>query len=195
MSKILMGPATLIYPMPALLLVGANVDGKPNFMAVAWGGLANGEPPMISVAIRPSRYTHTGISQNSTFSVNIPSIDLIRETDYCGITSGSKVNKVEACKFSVFYGKLSNAPLIEQCPINLECQVVNTLKLGSHSLFIGRIEEALISDNCLTDGKADINKIKPFIYMSEPSPQYHSFGKVLGKAFSIGLKIKERNSS
>lgn len=189
MDKILMGPTTLIYPMPALL-VGANVDGKPNFMAVAWGGIANGEPPMISVAIRPSRYTHRGISQNLTFSVNIPSIDLIRETDYCGIMSGSEVNKAEVCQFSVFYGKLINAPLIEQCPINLECRVVHVLKLGSHSLFVGRIEETHISENYLTDGKIDINKIKPFVYMAEPSPQYHSFGKVSGKAFSIGLEIE-----
>ncbi len=126
MSKIPMGPTTWVYPMPALL-IGANVDGKPNFMVVAWGGIANGEPPMISVAIRPSRYTHRGISQNLTFSVNIPSVELVRETDYCGSTSGAKINKVEACQFSVFYGKLGNAPLIEQCPINLECKVVHIL--------------------------------------------------------------------
>lgn len=80
MGKALMGPQTLVYPMPALL-VGANVDGKPNFMVVAWGGIANGEPPMISVAIRHQRYTLKGIRQNMTFSVNIPSVDLVKETD------------------------------------------------------------------------------------------------------------------
>ena len=192
MSKILMGPTTKIYPMPALL-VGANVDGKPNFMTVAWAGIANAEPPMISVAIRLSRYTHKGISQNSTFSVNIPSVDLVKETDYCGITSGTKVNKVEACQFKVFYGKLGTAPLIEQCPINLECKVMHTLELGSHSLFVGKIEETHISENCLTDGKLDINKIKPFVFMAEPAVQYLALGEVLGKAFRIGqeLKVKE----
>ena len=130
MGKIVMGPQTLVYPMPTLL-VGANIDDKPNFMTVAWGGIANGEPPMISVAIRHTRHTLKGIRQNETFSVNIPSADMVRKADYCGITSGSKVNKVEACQFEVFYGKLGNAPLIEQwCLSNflLQSGKVDTLR-------------------------------------------------------------------
>jgi flavin reductase (DIM6/NTAB) family NADH-FMN oxidoreductase RutF len=188
-AKILLGPQTLIYPMPAFL-VGANVDGKPNFMAVAWGGIANGEPPMISVAIRHKRYTLKGIKQNMTFSVNIPSTDMVKETDYCGITPGAKVNKAEDCQFEVFYGKLDSAPLIEQCPINLECKVVHILDLGSHSLVIGQIEETHVSDSCLTDGKPDVSKIKPFIYTMSPATQYQALGEVIAKAFSIGKQLK-----
>ena len=191
MGKILMGPQTLIYPMPSLL-VGANIDDKPNFMTVAWGGIANGEPPMISVAIRHNRYTHQGISQNLTFSVNVPSTDLVRETDYCGIKSGAKVNKVKDCQFNVFYGKLNNAPLIEQCPINHECKVMYILNLGSHSLIIGRIEETHISESCLTDGKPDVNKIRPFVFTREPDSQYQAFGEVVAKAFSIGQELKAK---
>jgi len=187
MSKILMGPQTLIYPMPTIL-VGANVDDKPNFMTVAWCGIANGEPPMISVAIRHQRYTLRGIRQNLTFSVNVPSTDLVRETDYCGLVSGAKVNKVEACRFKVFYGKLNSAPLIEQCPVNLECKVVHILDLGSHSLIVGRVEETHVSESCLTDGKPDVNKIRPFIFTTEPASQYQAFGEVIAKAFSIGHK-------
>jgi len=186
-----MGPQTLIYPMPALL-VGANVDDKPNFMVVAWSGIANGEPPMISVAIRHHRYTHRGIRQNLTFSVNLPSTDMVRETDYCGIISGAKADKVEACQFKVFYGKLDNAPLIEQCPINLECKVMHILDLGSHSLIIGRIEETHISESCLTDGKPDVSTIKPLIYTTAPARQYQAFGEVIAKAFSIGEELKAR---
>lgn len=191
MGKTLMGPQTLIYPMPALL-IGANVDGKPNFMTVAWGGVANGEPPMISIAIRHQRYTQKGIRQNLTFSVNIPSTDLVRETDYCGSVSGSKVDKTEVCQFKVFYGKLGSAPLIEQCPVNLECKVVHILDLGSHSLIVGRVEETHISDNCLTDGKPDVNKIRPLIYARDPARQYLDFGKVVAKAYSIGQELKRR---
>jgi flavin reductase (DIM6/NTAB) family NADH-FMN oxidoreductase RutF len=160
MGKSLMGPQTLLYPMP-VLLIGANVDDKPNFMTVAWGGIANGEPPMISIAIRHQRYTNKGIRQNLTFSVNIPSTDLARETDYCGSVSGSKSDKVKVCRFKVFYGKLGSAPLIEQCPVNMECKVVHMLDLGSHSLVVGRVEETHVSDNCLTDGQPDVDKIKP----------------------------------
>jgi len=191
MSKVLMGPTTLVYPTPTLL-VGADVAGRPNFMTAAWGGVTNSEPPMISVAIRPGRYTYKGVSQNLTFSVNIPSVDLLKETDYCGIKSGSKVNKTEACQFKVFYGKLGNAPLIEQCPVNLECRVMYTLSLGSHSLFIGRIEETYVSETCLIDGKPDIDKIKPFLYVVEPTRQYRAFGQILAGAFRVGLEVGDK---
>lgn len=187
MSKVTMGPQTLIFPMPALL-VGANVYDKPNFMTVAWGGIANSEPPMISVAIRHQRYTFTGIRQNLTFSINVPSSNLVKEADYCGIVSGSKVDKADVCKFTVFYGKLNNAPLIEQCPVNLECSVVHILNLGSHSLIIGRIEETYVSENCLTDGKPDVNKIKPIIFTT--THHYHAIGEFLANAFSIGRELK-----
>ena len=189
MAKVLMGPQTLIYPMP-VLLVGANVDNKPNFMAVAWGGIAGGEPPMISVGIRPQRYTYKGIRENLTFSVNVPSTDMVKEADYCGIASGSKVNKVEVCQFKVFYGKLDNAPLIEQCPINLECTVVHILDVGSHSLVVGRIEETHISESCLTDGKPDVTKIRPFTYITSPAQQYQALGEVIAEAFSVGRELK-----
>jgi len=194
MAKVQMGPGTCIYPMPTLL-VGANVDGKPNFMAVAWGNIANAEPPMASVAIRTSRHTRSGIEQNKTFSINIPSADLVREADYCGVASGAKEDKVKSCQFTVFYGKLGSAPMIEQCPINLECSVVHSLKLGSHILYVGRIEEVHASSDCLTDGKIDLDKVNPLAYVREPSQQYHTMGEFQGKAFSIGLEIKSREKS
>ena len=188
MKKIMMGSEILVYPLP-IFLIGADVNDKPNFMAAGACGIVNIDPPMISVAVRPHRYTHKGISQNLTFSVNIPSIDLVKETDYCGITSGSKVNKVEACQFKVFYGKLGTAPLIEQCPINLECKVVHTLELDSHTLFIGKIEETHISENCLTNGNPDVSKIKPFIY-TRSTHQYQAFGEIIAKAHRIGREIE-----
>ena len=188
MRKIRMGPTEKIYPMP-VLLVGANVNDKPNFMAVAWGGIANSEPPMISVAIGNSRYTMVGILQNLTFSVNIPSVDLVKEADYCGITHGNKVDKVEACHFEVFYGKLDNAPLIEQCPVNLECKVVHILNLGSHSLVIGSIEETHVSESCLTDDHPDAAKIRPFAYIGAPQRQYRPLGEVMAKAHNIGREL------
>jgi flavin reductase (DIM6/NTAB) family NADH-FMN oxidoreductase RutF len=190
MAKVLLGPQTMIWPMPALL-VGANVDGKPNFMAVAWGGIANGQPPMISVALRHERHTLRGIRQNLTFSVNVPSTDMVRETDYCGITSGAKVDKVQVCHFKVFYGKLESAPLIQQCPVNLECKVVHMLDLGSHTLVIGRVEETHISEECLTDNKPDVNKIKPLVYAREPAREYMDFSRNLAKAFSIGRELNK----
>jgi len=189
MDKILLGPGTLLYPQPALL-VGANVNGKPNFLTVAWSGIACESPPMISIAIRHIRYTLRGIKQNMTFSVNVPSTDMVRETDYCGIVSGSEVDKVKVCRFKVFYGKLGSAPLIEQCPVNLECEVVHILELGSHSLIVGKISETHVSGSCLTDGKPDVSKIKPFSYITDSDGQYQALGEAIGKAYSIGKELK-----
>jgi len=188
MGKALMGSRPLLYPTP-VVLVGANVDSKPNFMAAAWCGIVNSEPAMVSVAIRHHRHTHKGITQNLTFSVNIPSIEMVKETDYCGIISGDKVDKVEVCRFKVFYGKLDNAPLIEQCPVNLECKVMQMLNLGSHSLFVGRIEESHISESCFTDSEPDVDKIKPFTSIVGLSPQYRALGEAVAKAFSIGEEL------
>ena len=191
MAKVQMGPRTSIYPMPSLL-VGANVDGKPNFMTVAWGNIANAEPPMASVAIRASRHTRIGIEQNKTFSVNIPSADLVKEVDYCGIASGARVDKVQTCQFTVFYGKLGTAPMIEQCPINLECSVQHSLKLGSHTLYVGLIDEVHISSDCLTEGKLDPDKMNPLLFLGDPVRQYYTVGEFQGKGFSIGLELKSR---
>ena len=191
MAKVQMGPKTSIYPMPALL-VGANIDGKPNFLTVAWGNIANAEPPMAVVAIRGSRHTHIGIEQNKTFSVNIPSISLVKEVDYCGVASGAKEDKVKKCGFTVFYGKLDTAPMIEQCPVNLECRVQHSLELGSHTLYVGRIEEVHVSSDCVAEGKIDLDKVKPLAFLGEPCRQYYAMGEFQGKAFNIGLELKEK---
>jgi len=122
MAKVAIGARTLLYPLPTVL-VGANVDGKPNFSAYAWCGIVNSRPPMLSVAFQHHRHTLKGVKQNGTFSVNIPSVELVKETDYCGLVSGREADKVADCKFNIFYGTLANAPLISECPINLECRL------------------------------------------------------------------------
>ncbi len=181
MTKVTVENKTVVYPMPAFV-IGANVDGKPNFMTAAWSGIAGSTPPMITVALQHHRYTLKGMKQNMTFSVNVPSVDLVKETDYCGVVSGSKTDKVADCGFKVFYGKLATAPLIEQYPVNLECKGMHILDLGSHELVVGRIEETYISDDCLTDGKPDVTKIKPIAYVGR---RYMTLGEVVGGAFTV----------
>jgi flavin reductase (DIM6/NTAB) family NADH-FMN oxidoreductase RutF len=189
MKKATFGPQTWLYPEPTVL-VGANVSDKPNFAAVAWTGIVCGEPPMISVALRHIRHTLKGIRQNMTFSVNIPSADMAKETDYCGLISGAKTDKVRDCRFKIFYGSLKTAPLIQQCPVNLECEVQHILNLGSHALIIGKITETYISEDCLTREKPDIKKIRPIVYTPRPAPRYHAVGEAIAKAFSIGKEMK-----
>ncbi|MBI2853230.1 MAG: flavin reductase family protein [Chloroflexi bacterium] len=189
MDKVTLGPQTLLYPMP-VVMIGANVDGRPNFMTAAWCGIVNSDPPMISVGVRPSRYTFRGIQENRTFSINIPSVRFAREVDYCGTVSGAKADKVSVCRFSVFYGKLGSAPLIEEFPVNLECRVVHALDLGSHVLFVGRIEESHVSGDCLTDGKPDVGKIAPLIYVAGAAREYREVGGMVAAAYKAGLELR-----
>ncbi len=186
MSKKRLGPQPMIWPHPTVL-VGSNVDGKPDFAAVAWTGVAAGNPASVTIGLQPHRYSLKGIYQNRTFSVNVPSIDLVKETDYCGLVSGKDTDKVKDCKFKVFYGGLKTAPLIEQCPINLECEVLHFLNLGSHVLVVGKVVETYFSEDCLTDGKPDINKVRPFIFAP---PKYYAIGEAFADAFKIGREIK-----
>jgi flavin reductase (DIM6/NTAB) family NADH-FMN oxidoreductase RutF len=188
MKKTALGPMTLLYPKPALL-IGANVDGKPNFMTVAWAGIANLAPPMLSVAIRRERYTYQGIEENQTFSVNIPSEDLATETDYCGLVSGKKKDKVAACGFTVFYAKLKTAPLIEECPVNLECRLAQKVDFKTHVLCIGQIEEVHVNEDCLTNGKPDVKKVRPLIFTSGNEDAYYGLGKRLASAYHVGKKL------
>jgi flavin reductase (DIM6/NTAB) family NADH-FMN oxidoreductase RutF len=188
-QKITLGPRPLVYPMPAFL-VGARVDGKPNFMAVAWGGIACSNPPMLTVAVQHHRYTNKGIRVGGTFSVNVPSTAQVIEADYCGIVSGKNADKNSVCGFEVFYGKLETAPMIEQCPVNLECKVMHILNLGSHALIVGEIVETHISADCLTEGKPDVTKIKPFIYCEGGVAEYRGIGETIAQAFHVGRKLK-----
>jgi flavin reductase (DIM6/NTAB) family NADH-FMN oxidoreductase RutF len=186
MSKKKLGPQPMIWPHPAVL-VGANVDGKPDFAAVAWAGVAAGSPPSVAIGLQPHRYSLKGIYQNRTFSVNVPSANLVKETDYCGLVSGEDTDKVKDCKFKVFYGNLNTAPLIEQCPINLECEVSHLLNLGSHILVVGKVMETYFSEDCLTDDKPDIKKVKPFAF---GPGGYLAIGEVIAEAFKVGWEIK-----
>jgi flavin reductase (DIM6/NTAB) family NADH-FMN oxidoreductase RutF len=187
MKKRKMGPHPMLWPHPTTL-VGADVDGKPDFAAVAWAGVAASTPPAVAIALQHPRYSLKGIRRNLSFSVNIPSRELVKETDYCGLISGKKTDKVADCNFKVFYGKTPGAPLIEQCPINLECQVRHILNMGSHALVIGEVVETHVSEDCLTEGEPDITKVKPFIFVPG---KYHAIGDAFADAFSIGKEIKK----
>jgi len=182
MEKIKFGPQTLLYPMPAVL-VGANINEKPNFMTAAWCAIAAQKPPAVSVAIRKERYTLEGVRENGTFSINVPSCNMVKKTDYCGVYSGKKNDKSQI--FKTFYGALTTAPLIQECPLNLECTVIHYLDVGSHTLVVGEIIETYISEDCLTDGKADPRKIDPLIY-APGTMKYHRLGEEIGSAFKIG---------
>ena len=184
-------PKAYLFPMP-LAVIGANVNGKPNFETVAYVGIIESKPPLISVASYETHHTNIGIKENGTFSVNTPSEELVEKVDYCGLVSGKKIDKSEV--FDVFYGELETAPMISQSPLNLECKVIKVLNLKdllgiekAHDIFFGKIEGAYADEEYLTDGIPDIIKLKPLIYSLG---KYWKVGEELAEAWKVGKSLE-----
>jgi flavin reductase (DIM6/NTAB) family NADH-FMN oxidoreductase RutF len=181
--KIDIGSKNCLYPLPTTL-VGANIKEKPTFITIAHVGIM--DLGSVSLGISKAHYTNSGIKENKTFSVNIPSVKLIEKTDYCGLVSGRKVNK--ASLFKVFYGVLKSAPMIGECPINMECELFRTVDFPNHDIFIGKIIKTYCDDKILDEGVVNIEKVDPILFvMSDRS--YWNLGKRVGKAWSIGKNI------
>jgi len=182
------GKKNCLYPMPTTL-VGVNVAGKVNFITIAHVGIMGMK--ILSICMSKEHYSNTGIKENKTFSVNIPSTKMVKETDYCGLVSGKNIDK--ATLFTVFYGKLKTAPMIENCPINMECKLVKTVDFPTHEVFIGEIVETYCDDSVLTKGTVDVSKVDPVLF-SMNDRSYWKLGKQYAKAWSIGKKVDNKKS-
>jgi flavin reductase (DIM6/NTAB) family NADH-FMN oxidoreductase RutF len=178
--------AAFLYPMP-VVLAGAVVENKVNFMAIGWISRVNIKPPLIAITSGP-HYTNAGIEANKAFSINIPDVSLIEKTDYCGLVSGNRADKSQI--FDVFYGELEKAPLIRECPVCIACTLYEAVKLPTHMLYIGEIKEVFTEEKYMTDSKLDIKKINPFT-LTMPDNNYWSVGENLGKAWHIGKNLKK----
>ena len=173
------------FPKPAVL-VGVMVDDRPNFMNLAWLTRISFKPHMWIMSIGKNKYTVQGIREQGRFSINIPGADLVVKLDYCGITSGSKVDKSKL--FDVFYGELKDVPMIQECPVCFELTVFQILEMFERNLIIGEVRHAYSEGRYLTDGKLDQTKINQLIYTQPPS-QYWTLGKKVADAFSVGKDL------
>lgn len=183
MNKQQLGPTVFSFPMP-VVLVGTVINGKVNFMTASWCGIVCLKPATISVAINTTRYTLEGIRHHKNFSINVPTVSQVQQVDYCGIYSGKKVDK--SVGFAVFYGDLVTAPLIKECPINLECSVINTVNIGTHDLIIGNIVQSYADDSIVAGGEIHPEKANSLIYIPGSGGEYHTLGEYVAKAFDVG---------
>jgi flavin reductase (DIM6/NTAB) family NADH-FMN oxidoreductase RutF len=187
MAKITIDPsAAFLYPMP-MVLVGAVVEGKANFMAAGWVSRVNFKPPLFAIALGP-HHTSKGIDDNREFSINVPDVSLLAQTDYCGMVSGGKTDKSEL--FEVYYGVLEKAPLVQECPVCMSFTLFEAVKLPFNTLYIGELKEVFTEEKYLTDNVVDIKKVNPFT-LSMPDNTYWSVGEKLGKAWNIGKRLKK----
>jgi len=174
------GAKNCLFPIPTVL-VGALVDGKPNFNAIAFVGIV--DMGHISIACNKARYTSIGIREKGTFSVNVPSTEQVVETDYCGIVSGKKADKSSV--FEVFYGKLETAPMIESCPLNMECRLSQTLDMENHDVFIGEIAMSYCDESIMVDGKVDYSALHPLFFTMDDNG-YWTLGERVATAWEAG---------
>lgn len=156
---------TALFPCPVVLVTCVNSTGAPNIITLAWAGTVCSEPPMVGVSIRPTRHSYQLIKDTKEFVINIPPTKFIQETDYCGIVSGKNIDKFAETKLTQEKAEKVQAPLIQECPVNLECVLKQTIPLGAHDLFLGEVIQVHIDEKVLEEnGKIDFTKADPFVF-------------------------------
>lgn len=178
-----------LYALPtSTLILGTHLEGQPNFMALAWATRVNFQPPLIAVAVNKNNMSHGAIASTGEFSLSMPNKPMVAITDYVGLVSARKTDKAHL--FSVFYGQLKAAPLISQCPLNLELRLHTTVDLPTNTLYIGEIVGAWCEEKMLVDGIPDVTLIEPFI-LTMPDNRYWALGEQVGQAWSSGKELKK----
>ncbi len=188
--KTSIGPKTILYPAPVLIVGTYDKEEKPNAMTAAWGGICCSSPPCVTVSLRKATYTYGNILEQKAYTLSIPSESHVKEADYFGMVSGKGVDKFSATGLTPVRSELVNAPYVEEFPLILECRLLHTFEIGLHTQFIGEILDVKANGDVLReDGLPDMEKVKPLVF----GPGVHGYfgvGDFLGNAFSVGKALK-----
>lgn len=165
MPKIKRGPGADLMPVPTVLVTCRRKDEIPNIITIAWTGIMCNKPTMVYIGVQPIRYSHPIIKETGEFVINIPPARMVKTVDYCGVVSGRDVDKFKETGLTPVPGEYVGAPLIKECPVNLECQVKDVLSLGTHDVFIAEVLAVHYNEDVLKEnGRPDLDKIKTFSY-------------------------------
>jgi flavin reductase (DIM6/NTAB) family NADH-FMN oxidoreductase RutF len=184
------GAKTIVFPTPVFIVGTYDKKGRPNMAAVAWGGICCSDPACVAISLREATYSYGNIMARKAFTISIPAEKYIKEADYVGMVSGKNENKFATTKLTPVKSKLVNAPYVAEFPFVLECRLLQAVKIGLHTQFIGEIKDIKVEKSVLNKkGIVDIKKVKPFLF--NPSNRtYYGIGKYLADAFSVGKKKK-----
>jgi flavin reductase (DIM6/NTAB) family NADH-FMN oxidoreductase RutF len=169
-------------------ILGTHLEGRVNYMALDWLTRVNFKPALLGICVNKGNGSHDAIVETGEFSINVPSTDMVEITDYSGLVSGKHIDKSEL--FEVFYGELKAAPLIQECPLNIECRVTQRVDLPTNSFFVAEIVNIYCDDVFLTESKPDITKIKPFV-LTMPDNRFWALGDCVGRAWHAGKKFRK----
>lgn len=187
MSKLQFKNSMFNVPTTQVIL-GSLYNGKPNFMALGWITRVNHKPALFAISVNNGHATNEAINKSGEFSVSVPSTAMVEKTDYVGLVSGRNTDKSQM--FNIFYGELAGALMIQESPLTLSFKLHSTVKMPSNTLFIGELVESWCEEACLTDGKPDMTKIKPFM-LSMPENYYFPLGEKVGDAWKSGKVLKK----
>lgn len=191
MAKQTWKPGNMVYPLPAVMVSVGDKEGKTNIITIAWTGTICTNPAMLYISVRPERYSYDLIKESGEFVVNLTTEALVNATDYCGVRSGRDVDKWK--ETGLTKGKanmLSYAPIIEECPVNIECKVTEVRELGSHHMFMAEVVSVQVSDEYMNEtGKFCLNETGLLAYSHG---EYRSLGDPIG---TFGYSIKKKKGT
>lgn len=188
MSKLIWKGGTLLAPVPPALITCGILE-KPNVFTVAWTGILNSDPPKTYVSVRPSRFSYGLIKESGVFVINLPTAELVRSVDFCGVHSGRDKDKLKICGLTAERASAVEAPLLSECPLSLECRVSEVLPLGSHDMFLADIV-AVDVDEKLVDasGKLCLDRAGLLAYAHG---SYYRLGQKLG---TFGFSVRKKRT-
>ena len=190
MGKQYFKPGNMLYPLPAVM-VSCQSDGRPNIITVAWAGTVCTNPPMLSISVRPERYSYHILEESREFVVNLTTEQLVHATDFCGVRSGRDVDKFKEMKLTPLPSREISAPGIAESPVNIECKVREIMPLGSHTMFLADVVNVTVNDAYLNaNGKFDLNASGLVTYSHG---EYFLLGKKLGTfGYSVAKKKRKK---
>lgn len=187
MARELWKPGNMLYPLPAVMVSCKRAGEKTNIITIAWTGTVCSSPAMVSISVRPERYSYDIIRETGEFVINLVTEKLTNAADYCGVKSGRDVDKFAAMGLHECPGKTVSVPGIMESPVNIECKVKDVIPLGSHDMFLAEVMGVQVDDAYMdASGKFDLNGCGLIAYSHG---EYFSIGKKLGK---FGYSVKKR---
>ena len=187
MAKELWKPGNMLYPLPVVMVSMADKNGKTNIITIAWAGTVCTNPPMVSISVRPERYSYPILKETGEFVINLTTKELAFATDYCGVKSGRDVDKFKEMKLTPLKAKEVKAPLIQESPVNLECRVREILPLGSHHMFLAEVSAVHADEKYMDEKhKFHLEKAEPIVYSHGA---YLACGEQIG---TFGYSVKKK---
>lgn len=190
MAKVDFKPGNMLYPLPAVLVSVADAQGNDNLFTVAWTGTVCSDPAMVSISVRPERYSYQMLRQTGEFVINLTTEKLAFATDFCGVKSGRDLDKWKELGLTRLASKVVKPPRLSESPVNIECRVEQVIPLGSHDLFLARVVAVSVDDAYMDEkGSFHLETADPIVYSHGT---YFSMGQPLGK-FGYSVKKKKNN--